>query len=400
MSGPTPTGVAGVAGHPAGTLGLWPQVRAGRLFLALMVALVALAWLGLVVWKWSPYGGYLNHGAHHGTQFSGAHLRLLGFFVAAWTLMTVAMMLPTSLPLVAFFQSLVRERSERARLVALLVTGYLGVWIAFALVAHSGEQAIQAAVDRNGWMGANAWVIGASTFVVAGVYQFTGLKYRCLDKCRSPVGFVLAHWRGRREGFEALRLGAHHGIFCLGCCWSLMLLMFAVGAGNLGWMLALAAVMATEKNVSWGRRLSAPVGLVLVVSGIALAIAGFAGAETQQFGNVRAIVGPGPVTTSLRHGAYRLEFGIQPNRASVPNTVALRIGRAGRPVVGADITATLTMLDMSMGSQTYHLGESAAGLYRFSTPALVMSGRWGISFQVRPPRRSRFDVAVLDHASG
>ena len=175
--------------------------------------------------------------------------------------------------------------------------------------------------------------------------------------------------------------------------------MLALELG-LGQAEALAAVMATEKNVSWGRRLSAPVGLVLVVSGIALAIAGFAGAETQQFGNVRAIVGPGPVTTSLRHGAYRLEFGIQPNRASVPNTVALRIGRAGRPVVGADITATLTMLDMSMGSQTYHLGESAAGLYRISTPALVMSGRWGISFQVRPPRRSRFDVAVLDHASG
>jgi predicted metal-binding membrane protein len=74
----------------------------------------------------------------------------------------------------------------------------------------------------------------------------------------------MKHWRGGQEKAQAFRLGAHHGLFCLGCCWSLMLVMFAVGLGNLGWMLALAAVMGVEKNMPWGRRLSAPLGVFLL----------------------------------------------------------------------------------------------------------------------------------------
>jgi len=273
------SGVAGFAGHPP-AIGLWPQVRSRKLFVGLLGALIVLAWLGLVLWKSSPYGRFLSHEEVDGVEpFSDAYFRLLVFFVAAWTLMTVAMMLPTSLPLIAFFQALVRRRPGHVLLVALLVTGYLSVWIAFAAVVHLGDQGVHAAVEDFGWLAENAWVIGASTFLFAGLYQFSSLKYRCLDKCRSPAGFVLGHWRGRNERGEAFRLGVQHGIFCLGCCWSLMLLMFAVGVGNLGWMLALAAVMATEKNVPWGRRLSAPLGVVLVGCGLALALAGTLGVE-------------------------------------------------------------------------------------------------------------------------
>ena len=83
-------------------------------------------------------------------------------------------------------------------------------------------------------------------------------------------------WRGGRGERDAFRLGVRHGLFCLGCCWSLMLLMFAVGVGNLAWMLALAAVMAVEKNASWGRRLSVPLGIVLVCTGAALFATGTA----------------------------------------------------------------------------------------------------------------------------
>ena len=111
---------------------------------------------------------------------------------------------------------------------------------------------------------------------LAGVYQFSSLKYRCLDKCRSPVAFVMQNWRGH-ERWDALRLGVRHGVFCLGCCWALMLLLFAVGVGSIGWMLVLAAVMATEKNATWGRRLSGPLGIVLVVGGVATALAGIVG---------------------------------------------------------------------------------------------------------------------------
>jgi predicted metal-binding membrane protein len=207
---------------------------------------------------------------------SPEYLRLLAFFVAGWTLMTVAMMLPTSLPLVAFFRTLVRERAQRGSLVLLLVLGYLTVWVAFATLAHANDQAIHLAVERSGWLEGHAWAIAAATFAVAGAYQFSSLKYRCLDKCRSPVAFALSHWRqGRRV--DAFALGIRHGLFCLGCCWTLMLLMFAVGIGNIGWMLLLAAVMATEKNVSWGRKVSSPVGAILLAWAGVLAVAGMVG---------------------------------------------------------------------------------------------------------------------------
>jgi predicted metal-binding membrane protein len=91
-----------------------------------------------------------------------------------------------------------------------------------------------------------------------------------LDKCRSPLSFIVEHWRGRQEGRLAFRLGVRHGMFCLGCCWSLMLVTFTVGVGNIGWMLVIGAVMAAEKNMRGGRRLGAPVGVVLVGWGLAL----------------------------------------------------------------------------------------------------------------------------------
>jgi predicted metal-binding membrane protein len=268
-SAPTEAGLAGQS-----SAGLWPRVRAPKLFLGVVAMLVALSWFALIVWTWSPYGRLLSHEeVGEVTAFSDDYAALFVFFVAGWTLMTVAMMLPTSLPLVAFFQSLVRTRPDHVSLVAVLVTGYLSVWIAFAMVVHAGDQAIHAGVERFGFLEENVWIIPAATLVVAGLYQFSSLKRACLTVCRSPVAFVMQSWRGsaRRDAF---RLGVHHGLLCAGCCWALMLLMFAVGVGSIGWMLALSAVIATEKNVSWGRRLSTPLGVLLVVSGLALGLVG------------------------------------------------------------------------------------------------------------------------------
>ena len=90
------------------------------------------------------------------------------------------------------------------------------------------------------------------------------------EKCRSPLSFVTEHWRGSHERSQSFLLEAHHGLFCVGCCWSLMLLMFAVGLGSLGWMLVLGAVMAVEKNVSCGHKIGAPLGVVLLGWGLAL----------------------------------------------------------------------------------------------------------------------------------
>jgi predicted metal-binding membrane protein len=130
---------------------------------------------------------------------------------------------------------------------------------------------VQRFAANSAWLQGRASVGGSLLLIVAGLYQFTPLKYRCLDKCRSPLSFVLGYWQGgAARASNAFRLGVHHGLFCVGCCWALMLLMFAVGTGNVVWMLMLGTVMAVEKNVSWGRRLSAPLGVLLVISGFAM----------------------------------------------------------------------------------------------------------------------------------
>jgi predicted metal-binding membrane protein len=251
---------------------MWPRVSDRRVFLALLAALVALTWLALWLWGQSPHGRFLSHEEIGHTHGSDSYVVLAALFVAAWTLMTMAMMLPTSLPLVALFHSFVRKRADQGRLVALLLAGYLAVWTLFGLAAHLADRGVHEVVDRSGWLAGNEWLIGAATVSVAGLYQFTSLKYRCLDKCRSPFSFIMGHWRGGHEKRQAFRLGVHHGIFCIGCCWSLMLVMFAVGVGNVGWMLALGAVMAIEKNVPIGRRPSMALGVLLLAWGVAVAL--------------------------------------------------------------------------------------------------------------------------------
>ena len=244
-----------------------------KVFLGSIVSLIVFAWLVLWLWGRSPYGRYLSHEQLGEIGLDGASSLFwaITLYVAGWTLMTVAMMLPTVLPLLEIFRRLVAQRPERAQLVALVIIGYLGVWAGFGIVAHCADWVLHEVVERSSWLEANAWVIGVGTLLVAGGFQFSRLKYRCLDKCRAPLSFVMEHWRGRHDRRNAFVLGIHHGIFCVGCCWALMLLMFGVGVGNVGWMLGLGAMMAIEKNLPWGRKLSVPLGVALLVCGALIA---------------------------------------------------------------------------------------------------------------------------------
>jgi len=238
-------------------------------------ALVLLAWLALWLWHGSPYGRYLHHGELARFEPAGAPggaASEVAVYVAGWLLMTVAMMLPTTLPLLQIFHRMTGSRDDRVELLSLAIAGYLGVWLSFGIAAHVFDLALHEALDRSDWLQANPSLFGAVALLLAGGFQFTRLKYRCLDKCRAPLSFVVQHWRGGNARAQAVLLGAHHGAFCVGCCWALMLLMFAVGAGNLGWMLALGAVMAVEKNAPWGRRISAPLGVALLLWGTAMAL--------------------------------------------------------------------------------------------------------------------------------
>jgi len=258
---------------------------ARRFSLALIVALAVAAWATLGLWSASPYGRYLDHGGWLGAAWLEAICRAVPqgslvvpavLYAGAWLLMIVAMMLPTTLPLLRVFQGITAARPDASLLFGLLLLGYVAAWAGFGLVAHAADSAIHVAAGGLSWLALHSWVVGASVLALAGAFQFSPLKYRCLERCRTAFGFVNARWRGRRPAREALRIGFEHGVFCVGCCWALMLVMFVVGMGNLGWMLVLAALMAAEKNLPFGRRLAAPVGVALLACAGAVTIANLA----------------------------------------------------------------------------------------------------------------------------
>jgi predicted metal-binding membrane protein len=250
-------------------------------FLPLIGGLIAFAWLTLLLWERSPFGRYLDHGQWTDIGRAANLCRALPagpivlpalLYIGGWVLMTAAMMLPTTLPLLGMFARMTERRPDRAMLLTLVVLGYLLIWGAFGLAAHLIDALLHTLVVASAWLTFNGWIIGAGVLAVAGAFQFSALKYHCLDKCRTPFSFVNEHWRGQAVRRQAFLLGAHHGLFCVGCCWAIMLLMFVVGTGSVGWMLVLGAVMAIEKNVSWGRQLSAPLGVgVLLWSGTVVA---------------------------------------------------------------------------------------------------------------------------------
>ena len=247
------------------------QGRDRTILVGSLGAVVAAAWVALLAWGASPWSRYLGHEALG--DAGGGGVAATGLFVGGWTLMTVAMMLPTTWPLLVTFRALVGRRRQPALLVVLVGVGYVVTWAAVGLGLHSFDRLVHAVVAAVPWLAERSGLVAAGTVLVAGLYQFAPLKYRCLDECRSPLGFVMNHWRGVSERRESFLLGVRHGLFCVGCCWSLMLLMFAVGMGSLAWMFALGALMATEKNVTWGRSLSEPLGIVLIAIGGSLSVA-------------------------------------------------------------------------------------------------------------------------------
>ena len=237
--------------------------RDRAILLGSLGALTLLAWTSLWLWEGSPYRAFLGHAGGVGPLPLEATLFSLG-----WVLMIVAMMLPSSVPLVLTFRALVGRRRQPGVLVALLLLGYLAIWTTFGLGAWLLDRGIHAAVDAIPWLAEHPQVIIGSTLLVAGLWQFSPIRDRCLDECRSPLGFVLNRWRGVDERRESIVMGIAHGTFCIGCCWSLMLVMFGVGLGSATAMLLLGGLTAVEKNMPWGRRLTRPLGYLLVLAAV------------------------------------------------------------------------------------------------------------------------------------
>ena len=259
------------------------MVRRPGIALPLIGMLGATSWATLWLWERSPYAAWLDHGgwAGRGTamaicQAVPAGNILLPALTSAggWLLMTAAMMLPTTLPLTELFLRMVAPRKDWRAMLSLLIAGYLAVWMAFGVAVHALDAGAHATLAYIAWLVTNGWIVAAVTFAAAGLFQFSTLKHWCLERCRSPRGFIVSHWHGISARREAFMLGVWHGLFCLGCCWALMLVVFALGMSNFGWMLLFGSVMAVEKNMSWGHRVSAPLGIALMLGSAAIAAAG------------------------------------------------------------------------------------------------------------------------------
>jgi predicted metal-binding membrane protein len=202
----------------------------------------------------------------------GTDLGPAGWYLGIWVTMMAAMMLPSALPMVLLFSKASSGSARRPGLrTALFVLGYLITWTAFGVVAYALFRLVRG-LDPSflAWDRAGPEVAGAA-IALAGVYQLTPLKRVCLRHCRTPLSFLLHHWHGGSLG--AVRMGIVHGAWCVGCCWALMVVLFAVGVMSITWMVVVAAVVFAEKVLPGGERVAQGLAVALVGLGLWVAIA-------------------------------------------------------------------------------------------------------------------------------
>jgi predicted metal-binding membrane protein len=194
-------------------------------------------------------------------------------FLAIWTVMMAAMMLPAATPMVLIFDAVQAKRRGLPSFVStwIFVSGYLLVWTAAGLAVYALARLVSDLASDLGPAERKWWVSLAlgSTLVAAGLYQLTPLKRVCLIHCRSPLGFVLRHWREGQVG--VLRMGLQHGAYCLGCCWLLFAVLVSAGIMSLAWMVLLTVVVFVEKVFPQGRRISIGVGAACIAVGVLVA---------------------------------------------------------------------------------------------------------------------------------
>jgi predicted metal-binding membrane protein len=242
------------ASASAGLAPLLATTRARRGLIVLLLALAALSW-----WWTSQQMSGMDDGSWTG-------LGTLGWFVGVWVVMMAAMMVPSVAPTVALYSRMTRQRSPLAPL--LFMVGYLLVWTGVGVAAFAlGAAGSEVAGNVLAWDRAGRWAAGA-TVIAAAVYELTPLKDVCLGKCRSPLGFLLGTWRDGGRG--AVRMGAGHGAWCVGCCWALMASLFALGLMSVGWMAFIGALIALEKTVPWRRVAMFGTAAVLLCLGVLL----------------------------------------------------------------------------------------------------------------------------------
>jgi len=247
-----------------------------------VVVLAALGWVYLALMlagMGGSFGGYaagmvqaLCRPLPDGTWTAGG----LAVVASMWGAMTLAMMLPSAAPMIMTYAGIADTaacKGERIVSPFVLAAGYMVVWLGFAVIATLVQIAITRMALLDTGMASASGLFSGAIFVGAGVYQFSALKHACLRRCQHPFPFFFANWATTAQG--VFRLGLKQGLYCLGCCWAMMLVMFAVGVMNVIWMAGIGIVMAVEKMLT-GRRFTHAVGVVLIVAGAAIILAALA----------------------------------------------------------------------------------------------------------------------------
>lgn len=228
--------------------------RQRTIILVLLLALTAASWI-VLIWQAGEMDGNMSL-----TMGMGAPL-----FIALWVVMMAAMMFPASASMVLMFSKIQAGKPQRginAIPTWVFLAGYMAVWSAAGVVAYGGALAGDELADRWAFAGDNAYIFAAGLLVAAGVYQVTPLKDVCLQKCRTPLSFVMNSWRDGYDG--ALRMGIDHGVYCLGCCWLLFVILFPLGMMNIAILALITLFIFVEKSTPFGHQAAklAAVGLV------------------------------------------------------------------------------------------------------------------------------------------
>jgi predicted metal-binding membrane protein len=229
----------------------------------LLVLMPVISWAWVLIMARDMYGPMTGASAWMMTpHWDAPHLLLLW---AMWAVMMTGMMLPSASPLVLLYGAAARRSAPEtaARQTYALAAGYLVAWTAFSLGATALQRALASLLLLSPMMETANSRVSASLLLVAGLYQWTPLKHVCLRACQSPVGFLMGRWRN--GGYGAFRMGLEHGFYCVGCCWALMLLLFAGGVMNVAVIVGLTAFVAFEKLVPFGR-VSAPISGALMIA--------------------------------------------------------------------------------------------------------------------------------------
>lgn len=246
-----------------------------------IIALMAwayIAWLSLTMPMPAPMPG-MDMGGMDMAMPAAAPWDATRFLLtfAMWSVMMVAMMLPSAAPMILLYARVGRSAAAQGRVFApsaVFALGYLLAWAAFSLIATLAQYGLTQAAQLSPMAALTAPVLGAAVLFAAGLYQFSSLKDLCLRYCRAPLAFIQAHGGFKPRAGDAVALGLRHGLYCIGCCWMLMALLFVGGVMNLLWIAALAALVLAEKVFPGGRWIARIGGAAFIAGGLALLFLG------------------------------------------------------------------------------------------------------------------------------